>query len=366
MKPAFLSICVGLTLAVQARCESPPYRTDGGDEKLAWYQLKPGEFPPADAAHSMGISLLTIHPPGRRGEFREKANLYYKAPITSFALLPAATVRRHGAPADLRDFSPGAHVWVGAFQNQDRQKFHQIWTLSDDFSRDVATGSRWEVTALNLDRRRVTLVRVTAGQKEKPRDVVVDPRTTFWKGTGFGNRTDLAVGRQVLVNFGPGTVSLPFIDLLTDVWLDEESVHFATERQSARTLFELRRRGLPVRVDAVNNHDPELTLTFMDPGFPGLLDLFVTGKICKIAVADSALRTYQPAGGQGGPDSFNGKIIAHREVPKVQGCAGLQIVVKPKYLVEGFRPGRSLRLMDEKSNFQILPPEERRLKNWWD
>lgn len=67
----------------------------------------------------------------------------------------------------------------------------------------------------------------------------------------------------------------------------------------------------------------------------------------------------EPAGGQGGPDAMRAEITAHRELPIVQGCGGLQIVIKLPYLLEGFRPGRNVRLMDEKSGFQILPPEDR-------
>jgi hypothetical protein len=36
------------------------FRTDGGDEKLPWFQLKPGEFPPDGSAHSIAGELIAL------------------------------------------------------------------------------------------------------------------------------------------------------------------------------------------------------------------------------------------------------------------------------------------------------------------
>ena len=360
MKRAFLPFCLCLAYATLALGESPKYRTDGGDEKLAWYKLKAGEFPPPDAAHSLDISLVEIKPAARTGTYRIQDRIVEQAArMITFRILPGATVLRHGAPADLRDFPTSSHVTIGAFMPDQSDRFSDVWTLMDTFSLDVAAGSRWRIKALRLDKGLVTLARVKDGKEDKPKEVLIDARTTFWKGAGFGSQTNLSVGQEVLVNFGPGTAALPVYELVTDVWLDDESRTLATERQAARARLELRRRGLPAKVDSVDNKTSELTLTFFDPGFPGLLERFVTGKSCQIAAADSALRTAEPAGGQGGPDAMRAQITAHREVPKGQGCGGLQIVIKLPYLLEGFRPQRNVRLVDENNNFQILPPEDR-------
>lgn len=368
-------LCLLLAGSFAVRAEELTYRTDGGDEKLPWYHPKPGEFPPPGSAHLMDAVLVSIVPATRSGVYRLQKDVWEQAAkLPEFKLLPGATVRRHGAPADLRDFPPGSHVTMKAFPPADSPIFSEVWSVTDTFSEDFAAGSRWRVKELDLEHGRVTLARMKEGKEREIIEIsgpgtvtprlskilVVDERTTFWKGNGFGSKSDLAVGQDLLVNFAPGICYLPCYSLLSEVFLDEESIRLAAERQADRARGELRRRGLPAQIDAVDNKKAEITVTFFDPGFPGMLDRFMTDKRIQVAVADSALRTAEPAGGEGGPDCMSGDIIEHREVPKVEGCGGVQIVIKLPYLLEGFRPGRNVRLEAANGdNFAILPPEDR-------
>jgi hypothetical protein len=357
-----LLFLLGLALMVSTltRAQTPRYRTDAGNDQLPWYQLKVGEFPPPDAAHSLDISLVEIKPAARTGIYRTQERVVEQAAkMISYRLLPGATVLRHGAPADLRDFPTGSHVTIGAFMPPESDAFSDVWTLMDTFSMDTAAGTCWRIKALELTKGVMTLTPVKDGKEGKPKEVLIDARTTLWKGTGFAQKADLGVGQDVLVNFGPGTAHLPVLDLVTDVWLDEECRTVATARQASRAQLELRRRGLAAKIDVVDNKKSELSLTFFDPGLPGLLDRFISGKTCQLAAADTALRTAEPAGGQGGPDAMTAQITRHAQLPKVLGTGGHQIIVTLPYLLEGFRPGRNVRLVDDQHSFQILPPEDR-------
>jgi len=62
-----------LALAVVAD-DPPPFRKDGGDEKLPWFQLKPGEFPPDGAAHEISGELIGVDPVARSGTLRGDRN----------------------------------------------------------------------------------------------------------------------------------------------------------------------------------------------------------------------------------------------------------------------------------------------------
>ena len=42
--------------------DTPPYRTDlSADEKLPWFQLVDGEFPPPDSAHHIAGELISVN-----------------------------------------------------------------------------------------------------------------------------------------------------------------------------------------------------------------------------------------------------------------------------------------------------------------
>ena len=327
----------------------------------AQYQIKPGEFPPSDAAHRETATLTWSNPYLRTGEYRPDSRVTdHLTKMIPFTLLPCATILFHGAPADLRDIPPGTHVHLQLFQNADKNAFTQVIALADDFSASLAAGESYRVEELKLDKRRIVLARQNATPATNPKpalvEFIVDARTHLWKGRGFAEEKDLAVGQTVLVNLAVGTANLPVFQRCTDLWLDEESRTLATNRQRASNLVELKRRGLPAYVETVDNHNPIVTLTLFASGHTELFKDLKVGKKAKLAVADESTRTIEPAGGQGGPDAIESEIIAIRSVPARSGSSGLQITVKPQILLEGFRPRRVVRLAPP--GFDVLPAEE--------
>ena len=340
---------------------APPYRIEGGDEKLPWYQIKPGEFPPPDAAHRETATLTWSNPYLRTGEYRPDSRVTdHLIRMTPFTVLPCATILFHGAPADLRDIPPGTHVHLQLFLNADKNDFTQVIALADDFSTSVAIGESYRVEELKLDQRRIILSRQSAtaatNAKSARVEFIVDARTRLWKSRGFAEEKDLAIGQTVLVNLAVGTANLPVFPRCTDLWLDQESRTLATDRQRVSNLVELKKRGLPAYIETVDNHNPMVTLTLFASGYPELFKDLHVGKKAKLAVADESTRTIEPAGGQGGPDAIESEIIEIKSVPVRSGSSGFQIILKPQILLEGFRPRRVVRLAPP--GFDILPAEE--------
>lgn len=337
------------------------YRKDGGDESLPWYQIKPGEFPPADAAHHDNATLTWNNPYLRTGEYRPDSRVTdHLTRMTPFSMLPCATIMFHGAPADLGDLPPGIHVHMELFQNAERNAFTQVLSLADDFSASVAAGETYRVEKLLLSDGKIVLRRqkgaLDTDAKTAPKEYMVDARTRLWMGRGFAEEKDLAVGQTVLVNLAVGTARLPVIQRCTDIWLDEESRGLAMQQQRASHLVELRRRGLPAYIEAVDNHNPTVTIVLFASGYPELFTKLKVGSAVRLAVADETLRTVEPAGGQGGGDAIDSEIAEVTSTPAVSGSSGIRLVLKPKILLEGFRPNHVVRIAPP--GFAVLPAEE--------
>lgn len=78
--------------------------------------------------------------------------------------------------------------------------------------------------------------------------------------------------------------------------------------------------------------------------------------------------TCEPAGGQGGPDAMQSDVLSVTTFPAVSSCGGVQVVLKPRLLLEGFRPARIVRVCPESGGWQfvIVPPEERVMPGLWE
>src|SRR5262249_50666326 len=124
----------------------PPYRTDGGDEKLPWYSPKRGEFPPADAAHRFTAMLIRYDPFDRSRQYRPDDDVPHpqtkvldsQAPEIAFQVRPHGMIRYHGAPAQLTDIPLGTVVHWRAYKNKNRAYFDEVSDIADDFSASVA------------------------------------------------------------------------------------------------------------------------------------------------------------------------------------------------------------------------------------
>jgi len=180
--------------------DPPPFRKDGGDEKLPWFQLKAGEFPPEGAAHEISGELIGLDPVARTGTLRVDRNDSqrtddYDAALP-FSLLPYAKVMFHGSYAELRDVPLGTHLDGQFFVKDGKDKknvFERVLRLEDDFSRFTRLKKSWRVDAVEPDKGKLVVTGVAddGAADAKPTTFQIGPWTRVWKGKGAGEHYNL-------------------------------------------------------------------------------------------------------------------------------------------------------------------------------
>lgn len=361
-------------MAVLAAAAAPPhagakYRTDGGDESLPWYKPTPREFPPPGTAHREWAAVVAVDPIDRAGRYRPEREHEESRQVSVFALLPYGTVRHAGAPAPLGDVPPGTRVLLDLYQDRDG-KFTRVMRLWDHASVMAAAGVLYKVTRVDAGQGRFWVDPVRAdgtpagndptGRPWEKLDLRHTPETRWWKGRGVAAAADLAVGQLVRLNGmrhwpgGPAATNWAL-----QVWLDAESRELAAGLQEKAFRWHVRRRGLPARVDAVDHATRAVTLTLLETGLGDVTAEVKPGSRVDLAVAEDSLRTYEPAGGQGGPDKMEAEVRSAVPIPPGGGSGGTRLVAAPRVLLEGFRPGRVVRVFPSGWEIPILPIEER-------
>ena len=364
----------------------------------AAYVAKLDEFPPADAGVDLAGELVTVDHVNRRGGLRLDGDFsedrYHSAPTFSFLLLPYGTVSYHGAPADLHDVPLGTRL-VGRFvlppegdtaiepPPPHHKKYvpshNRAIRLEDDFSHAVRTGRAWKLQAFDRERGQLTLIAVTAAGEPaadaKPVTHSVDGATRIWQGNGFGTLDDLATAAgtgaivQVNLTWHPGWENRTFH--CSDVWLDEASRQAATGRQREIHLRRMKHYWLPARIEKVDHKggsegvltmtllagcDPALYEAFFDNGgVPGRMSTGVT-----FAAAEPTLRTWWQ-----NHDLAWGSVVKRRTIENPPpGSSGIELDISTPVLLEGFRPGRFVRIGSQTGGWpRSKPPPEWRIRS---
>jgi len=333
------------------------FRTDGGDEKIPWYQTKNGEFPPEGSAHYIAGELIQMDFLNRTGQLRpDRINGKREDTPCPFTMLPYGSIRYHGGPAQLRDIPYNTHLH-GLFYfdpKGGRFQFPQCYLLEDDFSFQERQHRTWRIDAIDLEKGNLTVTGQCLPEKktdEKQLIFKITSATRVWKGKGFGALTDLAVGQSVACNLtvcmlkGPGRC--------TEIWLDEESRKYTSEFQRDVDRAFQKLHGLPGWIDTVDNEKGQFTITLFGAIDPQLKTEFkVDGRVFSLT-AEPNLRTWDQNNVRMGS-----KLLDIRTVPAAPGSSGVQFLIKPDDMLEGFRPGRFLRIIAEKWGVEELPPEE--------
>lgn len=373
--PVAVFVCAyaSLTVSLLNAEEKPSYRTDSNlDESLPWFQLVDGEFPPEGSAHYYSGELIKVDHLKRRFVLRadrtDKQNRSHFDLPAAATMLPYGSIYYHGAPASLADIPLGTHLH-GLFYIKDPNDetpplegwhnrrsyevdFTRCFRIEDDFSFYARQKQFWQVDELNAEEQKLTATLSQNGEAlGKPTTFDIQASTQFWKDTGFGSASDLQVGQQVQLNitwatlYGPGR--------LLDVWIDEAARDIAIARQTTKHRIHVRQRGLPGWVDAVDNKQRLVTITFFGGVDPKLVGEIVKGEQAGIAVSLESLMTYDPVN-----DRKRGPVLDVKTVPIYPGSSGVQIHVKPDLLLEGFRPGKIVRVYPGSWPVIALPREE--------
>ncbi len=360
------------------------------DTPPPYFQLKPNEFPPEGTATLRGGELIVLDRINRTGQFRldrtdAQSRAHWDLPI-DFTMLPFGSLQYHGAPAELRDIPLGTHLfghfyWDNELANSPKTKeqvnersrppndcgFHWVLKFEDDFSFFLRQKRAWRIDAIDLEKMTLSATVVGADGSNpdtKTETFQVNPATRFWKGNGFGNLQDLKVGAHVIMNFTYRTMKLN--GRCTDIWLDEESRAHAAARQLEIHRLYQREHGLAGRVEAADDKTKTLTVTLFDGFDHTLLKDFNQKVLFKemlvppftaVAVAEDSLRAYDPI-----IDIKRAPIVEIKSGPTAPGNSGWQITCHPDLMLEGFRPGRIVRLYAGVWGVADLPREEKLLR----
>ena len=128
----------------------------------------------------------------------------------------------------------------------------------------------------------------------------------------------------------------------------------ATEHQREVHRLYQREHGLAGWVVGVDNTQGIVEVTLFDGFDPELAESFNTQETTAAAVAEDSLRTWDQIN-----DVKRGPIVGVDHDPPAPGNSGIRVRFKPSVLLEGYRPGRVVRLFAGIWKVDDLPREER-------
>ncbi len=339
----------------------------------------PGQFPPPGAGIHYSGDLVIIDPMNRRGGLRH-GDATSDPRRQYFAMLPYGAVYYHGAPADLRDIPLGTHMH-GRFllpmkgeektippltesqlKKNPNGRYNHAFLLEDDVSFYSRLGRSWKILGTEQGGGPAPRLKLSVepigpeieGGINKPTLFDIDESTRIWKDRQLVGMDQVSPGLKVQVNLTWG----PFASLATtDIWLDTESLDAFKEIQRQRHLRLIRSRFLPGWVDAVKNFDTgggEVTVTLFS-GMDSLLyeELRQTDRP-KICDAELTLRTWAYHAEYAIPSKRIEWTQAEHPPP---GSSGIQLRLSVPQMLDGFRPGRVVRLKGPWT-YVLLPFDE--------
>lgn len=352
-----------------------------------------GEFPAlSDGVEVMG-ELVAVDPNNRRGLLRPGGEVtpdrYNRFPGQPFALLPYGAVYYHGAPAELKDIPPGT-VLHGVFfrppkgdnsipkpepksvAERQRAAYFKEHThallLEDSVSYYGRQGQAWRVERIETseqDGRQFLVVnsvgkKATAGPSGEQK-FCIDKSSRVWKGKESRALDDVQPGQTVQLNltWDPAWGYGKFHVL--DLWLDQQALDVAAERQRQTHLRYQQHHWLPGWVDKVTyepgqpNGSGVVEVTLFAGLDAALYKEVSESRSAQLAIAEPTLRTFRKD-----QDAQGGPIVEVKKQPGAPpGSSGMQLRVRVRHVLEGFRQGGIVRVGLPGFPPSTLPPEER-------
>ena len=320
-----------------------PFRTDFANAHLPWYAPKALEFPPHHSDRRISGELVSADLIHRTGQFRASRT----GELVDFTMPPYGAVNYLNAEADLRDVPMGTFFLF--FLNQDAHgNFTRLATMQDQYSMDAGHSFSYRLDEAKLEGRLLTTKHSIPKKQDDlgKKELLVTKDTRVWRGMGGTAELvqvkldDLKAGDELLFNITGKTATSP--GMCTDIWAGTETHTLATEVQRKKFMEFTKRRGLPGWVDRTEGNRITVTLFSGDPknfAKTWMAD-FGAGKEAAICVANDELRTWNPV-----TDKEKATQIEVRKLPiDSYGCSGVQLVLEVKYMLEGFRKGRCVRV----------------------
>ena len=363
------------------------------------FRPKPGEFPPLAEAKFYRGELVFVDHVNRRGSLRLHVDGHFdEGRLHHFAMLPYGMISYRGAPAALRDVPLGTILYgrfylppdpktsvvpeVGGGHLTQPRENHAL-LLEDGPSLCLREGKSWKLKEIELEGAEghltVTLDRRDGGEGlGGEHKVTIDRSTRIWRGRELLGLEQLieegtwpAEGKksfdgkplQLALTWHPEYLYQRFH--VADLWLDEAAMKVARERQAQLHIRHVRYRWMPARVDAVEHGEfgkGSITATLYGGMEESLYADFKPETGGQMAAAEETLRTWWQE-----HDGMDGKIVAvskAAEMPEF-GSSGIQIKFEVPLILEGFRPGRTVRIRPHNWP-RVKPPVEERIKGFED
>lgn len=308
-------------------------------------------------------------------------------------MLPYGMIRYRGAPAELRDIPLGTVLYGRFYLPPDPgnsavpnangtdvtqpAENHAI-LLEDGPSLCLREGKAWKLREVEINGEESRLVADLEREEHGEglggeRTLTIDSSTRIWRGRELLGLADLVAdgtwpeaGKKNLEGL-PVQMSLTWHPRylyqefhVADVWLDETAMDVAKERQRGRHIRHVRMRWMPARVDAVEYEEfghGTVTATLFGGMDESLYEAFQPNTGATMAAAADTLRTWWP-----NHDGMDGKVIeVKRSENPPFGSSGIQVRWQVDLVLEGFRPGRTVRIRSQ-SWPKVKPPVEELIK----
>jgi hypothetical protein len=373
------------------------------------FRPEAGKFPPLEKALSYRGELIFVDHANRRGSIRVQASgMFFRNDPHPFALLPYGIVRYHNAPADLRDIPLGTVLHVRAFlppdpkisavpvlpvDNKKLDANHNrgagiapaenhVLLLEDEPSHCQREGLVWKLKEVDLKNRAgmiiATLEPKQGGDaKASEEKLTFDAATRIWRGRECLSIDELITegawpadgkksldGQPVLLGITwkptPDGVFTRFH--ISDIWLDDAAMQRAALNQTETHKAFIRSRWMPAWIDAVE-YGKFGRATVTATLFGGMdASLYADFKKDSPAMMNAVAETLKHTHGAYGPAHMasRGSILDVIKLPDPAplGSSGIQIRFVTDLVIEGIRPGRTVRVRPDNWPQVQVPREE--------
>ena len=360
------------------------------------FRPEAGKFPPLEKALSYRGELVFVDHANRRGSLRvQGSGMFFRNDPHPFAMLPYGIVRYHGgAAADLRDIPLGTVLHVRAFLPPDPKissvpvlpvnsrkldgnhnrgagtapAENHVLLLEDEPSNCQREGMIWKLKEVDLKNREGMIIATRepkqgGDSKATEEKLTFDAATLIWRGRECLGIEDLitegawpAEGKKSLggqsVQLGitwkptPDGVFTRFH--ISDIWLDDAAMQRAAQNQTEAHKAFIRSRWMAAWIDAVEYGKfgrATVTATLFGGMDASLYADFTKGSPTTMNAVENTLKHTHGAYGPAHMAS-RGSILDVIKLPGEAplGSSGIQIRFETDLIIEGIRPGRTVRV----------------------
>ena len=376
-----------------AFCAEP--KTKNQEQQSEIFRPEAGKFPPLEKAYSYRGELVFVDHANRRGSIRvQGSGMFFRNDPHPFALLPYGLVRYHGAPADLRDIPLGTVLHVLAYlppdpkisavpvlpvDNKTRDANHNrgsgilpaenhVLLLEDEPSHCQREGRVWKLKEVDLKNNEGMIVATLeakhgGGGKAAEEKMSFDAATRVWRG-----RECLAIQELIAEGVWPadGKKSLAGQEVLlgiswkptpdgvfarfhiSDLWLDDTAMQRAALNQTETHKAFIRSRWMPAWIDTVEYGKfgrATVTATLFGGMDDSLYADFKKGGSAMMNAVENTLKHTHGAYGPGHMASRGSILdVTKSSGPTPLGSSGTQIRFETDLIIEGIRPGKTVRV----------------------